>query len=252
MGLFQGLKDVAGFLTVLPVKTDEESLANTANHMYLFPLLGGFIGLLAGGLAWLLLHFLPPIIVGVLTIGFILIFTGFHHTDGLLDFGDGLMLQGSPEQKIKVMHDNHVGTGAFSLALIVILTSILCISQMPQYLILQSLIISEGSAKFSMVFLAKTGKSAHHGLNTYFINAMRKHYGLRQIVIATGISLVITTFLLGVWGAIILAAGITASLVILGISNRHFRGVTGDVFGAANDISRMASLLTVLLVVRWV
>jgi adenosylcobinamide-GDP ribazoletransferase len=38
---------------------------------------------------------------------------------------------------------------------------------------------------------------------------------------------------------------------MIGVSNRHFGGVTGDVMGATNDLTRMASLITILAVVRW-
>ena len=252
MSLLKGLIDVTSFLTIIPIRrtTDERTLINTANHMYFFPLLGTLIGFLAGSFAWFLLIFLPKLIVGVLTTGFILIFTGFNHTDGLLDFGDGLMVQGTPKEKIRVMKDSQVGTGGFILALIVILTSILCISYIPKNLIIQGLVASEISAKLSMVILARIGKSACQGLNTYFIDAMHKHLWGVKISLALGISTIIIVFLLGVIGLIILVSGIVTCFVLAGICNRHFNGITGDVFGATNEISRMISLLTVLLVVK--
>ena len=36
---------------------------------------------------------------------------------GLLDFGDGVMVHGTPERKIEVMHDQLTGAGAIGLAL---------------------------------------------------------------------------------------------------------------------------------------
>lgn len=39
-----------------------------------------------------------------------------------------------------------------------------------------SLIVSEVSAKLSIVVGAWTGKSAHKGMNTYFINAMHERH----------------------------------------------------------------------------
>jgi len=49
----------------------------------------------------------------------------------------------------------------------------------------------------------------------------------------------------------VLAAVITG-LVMVGISHWHFNGVTGDVLGATNELSRMVSLITLLAVIRWV
>lgn len=56
------------------------------------------IELLASAFSWFLYNFLDPIFVSVLTLGFILLIAALHHANGLLDFGDGLMYQGSVEE----------------------------------------------------------------------------------------------------------------------------------------------------------
>jgi len=93
------VKNLIAFLTTIPVGMDENCLIDAANYMYLFPLIGAFIGLLAGIFAWLLLKILDALIVGILTLSFILLVTGLHHADGLLDFGGGLVYQGTSEEK---------------------------------------------------------------------------------------------------------------------------------------------------------
>ena len=251
MDFLERLRDVAGFLTIIPVKkTDKATLINTADNMYLFPLLGGFIGLLAGGFGWCLLNLLPSIVIGALTIGFILIFSGFHHTDGLLDFGDGLMVQGKPKEKISAMKDNRLGSGGFTLTLIIILLSIFSVSSIPQTILLQSLIVSEVSAKLSMVVLARIGRSAHEGSGKYFVDVLHRQHWQLRLTAAVGISVILTIFLLGIIGVAVLTSGVVTSFVMLGIANRNFNGITGDIFGATNEISRMAALLTVLMVIR--
>lgn len=251
MSIIRGLIDVIGFLTIIPVsKASKGNLINTANHMYFFPVVGGFIGFLAGFFAWFLLTILPEVVVGVLTLGFILAFTGFSHIDGLLDFGDGLMVQGPLERKVKAMRDRHVGAGGVTLAFIVALTSAVCISQIPKNLIIQGLISSEVSAKLSMVILAGIGRSAYKGLGMYFVDAMHKHlWGIIKVVTALTISIIIVLLLLGVLGLTIILSAVVVSIILVAVSNRNFNGVTGDVFGAANEISRMISLLIVLMVV---
>jgi len=57
--------------------------------------------------------------------------------------------------------------------------------------------------------------------------------------------------LLSVVGFIGIIVGLVAALVIVGVSNRHFKGVTGDVFGAGNELSRLSSLITILVVMKW-
>jgi len=250
--MLKEIKNLMAFLTIIPVGMNQDCLADAANYMYLFPLVGAFIGLLAGIFAWLLLNILDASIVGILTLGFVLLITGLHHTDGLLDFGDGIMYQGAPEKKIEIMHDQQTGTGGLTLGLVVILATASCIAQLNQNLVIRSLIVCEASAKLAMVLMAWVGRSAHKGMNTYFVNAMHDQYQNIRLIAALFIAFSIALSLLSVVGFSAIIAGLVAALVIVGISNRHFRGLTGDVFGAGNELARLGSLIAILVVVRWV
>jgi adenosylcobinamide-GDP ribazoletransferase len=245
-------KNLIAFLTIIPVGMDQDCLTDAANYMYLFPLVGAFIGLLAGIFAWLLLNILDASIVGILTLGFILLITGLHHTDGLLDFGDGIMYQGAPEKKIEIMHDQQTGAGGLALGLVVILTTTSCIVRLNQNLIIQSLIVCEASAKLAMVLMAWLGRSACKGMNTFFVNAMHDQYQNIRLIAALFIAFSIALSLPSVVGLAAMIAGLVVASVIVGISNIHFRGVTGDVFGAGNELARLGSLIAILAVVRWV
>lgn len=245
--MLKELKNLIAFLTIIPVGMDPQYLTYAANSMYLFPAVGALIGLLAGLLAWVLFQVIPGLIVGVLTLGFIQLVTGLHHTDGLLDFGDGIMYYGSPEKKIKIMHDQQTGTGGLVLGSITLLTTSFCIAQLNTHTVLQSLIVSEVSAKLAMVILAWCGRSAHKGMNTYFINAMHGKYRNLRLAIALVISFGVAIPLLLIAGSAAVISGIIAGLIMIQISNRHFDGVTGDVIGATNELARMASLITILV-----
>ncbi|MEM3666717.1 MAG: adenosylcobinamide-GDP ribazoletransferase [Candidatus Bathyarchaeia archaeon] len=244
--MIKEIKNLLAFLTVFPMGMDDDCLVDAANYMYLFPAFGALIGTIAGLFALALTYFLPNLIVGVVACGFILLITGLHHTDGLLDFGDGLMCQGPPEKKIKAMHDKQTGTGGFMLGLITVLITALCISQLKRYIILQSLITSEVSAKLAMVILAWGGKSAHEGMNTYFVNAMHSNHRKLRLIISLAISFGAAFLALKTAGLIAIVISLVAALIMLWASNCHFNGVTGDVMGAANDLTRMASLLSIV------
>ena len=245
MGLLKGIKSVTGFLTIIPVGMDPNSLTEAANFMYLFPLVGALIGFLSGLFAWLLFSVLPSLIAGILTLGFLLLMTGLHHTDGLLDFGDGIMVQAPLEQKIEVMHDQQTGAGGIALGLITLITTALCIAELNKLVVIPCLTVTEISAKLAMVFVAWTGKSAHEGVNTYFVNAMHGSYRKLRLTAALITSFGIAVPLLWVGGFIGVIIGVLTSLIMVVISNRHFQGVTGDVFGATNDLARMVSLIPV-------
>src|SRR4030066_504799 len=115
--MLKELETVLSFITVIPFRMDENCLSDSARFMFLFPLVGAFIGLLAGVLGWVLLYFLPSLVAGALILGILLLLTGLHHTDGLLDFGDGVMAHGSAERKIEVIHDQLTGAGGLTLGI---------------------------------------------------------------------------------------------------------------------------------------
>lgn len=247
--MIKKIKNLIAFLTILPVGMTDDCLADVANHMYLFPTVGALIGFIAGLFTLALTHVLPNLVVGVAACGFILLLTGLHHMDGLLDFGDGLMYQGTPEKKIEIMHDKQTGTGGFILGMVTVLATALCISQIKQSVVLQSLMVSEVFAKLSMVVLAWCGRSAHEGMNTYFVNAMHSSYRKLRLGASLAVSLIIAILSLKIAGLITLGVSLAATLILLWVSNRHFNGVTGDVMGASNELIRMISLLFILALI---
>ena len=66
------------------------------------------------------------------------------------------------------------------------------------------------------------------------------------------ISFAIALPLLHLAGAVVILAGILTSLVMVAIAHRNFNGVTGDVFGATNELARLVSLIALLAVIAWV
>ena len=227
-------------------------LLDCANNMWAFPLIGAFIGLLAGAFGWVAYHFLPGIVVGALVLALLLWITGLHHTDGLLDFGDGVMAHGSAEHKIEVMHDQLTGAGGLSLGIMTMLITALAIGQLKSNIIFQAVIVIELSAKLSMVLAAWAGKSVHEGMNTSFLQAMHGRGGNWRLAAALIISFAIAFPLLGWAGVITVMIGVLAGLIMVEVAHKHFHGVTGDVFGATNELARMVCVVVLLAVIAWV
>lgn len=251
-GILSGLKNSLAFLTVIPVGMDEDGIAQAAKYMPSFPIIGAMVGFASGVLVWVLGFFLPSLIVGMLGLAFILLLTGIHHTDGLLDFGDAVMFRGSAEEKIRVMHDQHTGAGGLSLGIVVLLTTAFSIAALDRGIVVQAMTASEASAKFAMVFQAWAGKSAGKGLNTAFVEGMHgKRRGLR-FATAFGFVLVISLVALQLVGIAVTLAGLLSAAAMLVISRRQFGGITGDVMGATNELSRLVSLLVILVAAKWV
>ena len=215
--------------------------------MPVFPLIGLGIGVLAGSLGYVFLNVFPSIIAGFLTLGVLLLVTGLHHTDGLLDFGDGLMVKGTKKQKLLAMGDKITGTGGFALGFIVLLTTAFSISFLSGTLIL-ALIVSETTAKASMVLAASFGRSAYRGTGAIFTTAMQsKHWTTRLVPIIFASAIGFWT--LGYVGLLTVSIGLLACPVIIAISYRSFGGLTGDVFGALNDLTRVITLLALVVLI---
>ncbi len=255
--MLKEIKNLFSFLTAIPVSMDQDMLSDAAKCMFLFPLVGAFIGLLAGLFGWVTSQFLPSLVVGALVLGVLLLTTGLHHTDGLLDFGDGVMAHGSAERKIEIMHDQLTGAGGLSLGIMTFLITAFSIAALDKGIIIQGLIVVEVSAKLSMVVGAWAGKAVHKGMSSAFLEAMHGKKGTARLIGALAISFGIAVPLLwlaGLWlaGAVTVLVAILASLVMVGIAHKHFKGVTGDVLGATNELTRMVSLIALLAMIGWV
>ena len=250
--MFKEFKDLFSFLTILTPTMDEDCFTNAAKAMFLFPLVGAIIGLLAGLFGWATSLFLPSLVVGALALGFLLLITGIHHTDGLLDFGDGVMAHGTPERKIEIMHDQLTGAGGLSLGIMTFLITAFAIAELDAGIIIQGLVVAEVSAKLSMVVGTWAGKEVHQGMSSPFLEAMHGKNGTARLIVALAISFGITIPLLRLAGFAVVLAAIITSLIMVGIAHRHFKGVTGDVLGATNELARMVSLIILLAGIAWV
>lgn len=247
--MFKELRNLLSFLTVLPFRMDQDLLSDCARLMFLFPLVGALIGLLAGLFGWVVFSFLPGLVAGALVLGVLLLLTGLHHMDGLLDFGDGVMAHGSAERKIEIMHDQLTGAGGLTLGMMTLLITTLALAQMNAGIIIQAVVIVEVAAKLSMVVGAWAGKAVHQGMASSFLEAMHGSKGSLRLLAALAISFGIALPLLWVKGAMVVLAAVIASLVMVGVSHRHFKGVTGDVLGATNEIARMVSVVVLVAVI---
>jgi adenosylcobinamide-GDP ribazoletransferase len=190
-------------------------------------------------------------VVGGLVLALLLLITGLHHTDGLLDFGDGVMAHGTAEHKIEVMHDQLTGAGGLSIGIMTMLITALAIGQLKIGLIISGIIVVEASAKLAMVIMAWAGKSVHQGMNSPFLEAMHGSKGNLRLIVAVIISFAVALPLLHWAGAFIVLAAVITSFVMVAIAHKHFNGVTGDVFGATNEITRMVCMIVLLAVVAW-
>ena len=236
--MFKGIASVISFLTIIPSKNTQ--LDTVAKNMYLFPIVAALIGVIVGGAGYGLSMFLQPLVVGLLLTGALVIITGIHHTDALCDFADGIMAKGTKEKKLQAMRDPAVGSAGVVTIVLYVAGMIMSISMMKGLVLFEAILLSELMAKFSMVLQANRGFSAWQGLSSPFTQFMKDP---KKLGIATALAVIPTILLGGITGAFVVLITVGLAFLLLVVAKRSFGGISGDVFGASNELVRLASLL---------
>lgn len=236
--MLKEIGSIFSFLTIIP--TSNSNLETIAKYMYFFPIVGIAIGLIVGSIGFGLSLFLDPLIVGLLVVASFTIITGIHHTDGLADFADGLMAKGSKEKKLAAMKDLSTGSAGIVTIVLYVVGLIIAISLSTGYQLFLAILLSEIFAKFSMVLMASIGKSASLGSNSPFVELMKNR---KKLILATVITLISLIALGGSTGLLLFGVGVALIIFLVILSTRSFGGITGDVLGATNELTRLASLL---------
>ena len=236
--MLKEISSVFSFLTIIP--SNNTNLETVAKYMHIFPIIGIAIGLLIGSIGFGLSFFLEPLIVSLLVVASIAVITGIHHTDGLADFADGLMTRGTKEKKRKAMKDLSTGSAGIVAIVLYLIGLIITISLTNGFDLFRAILISEILAKFSMVLMASLGNSASLGSNSPFVKIMKDK---KKLSVAFVIMLIPVMIIGETTGLVMLGVTVIVTIFLLAMSTRSFGGITGDVLGATNELTRLASLM---------
>jgi adenosylcobinamide-GDP ribazoletransferase len=237
------LKALLSYFTVFPGRG--AYLEEAAEEIHLLPLVGLVTGL-PGAVLLLAAYVLPPGVAATLALGAALLAAGLHHADGVLDVGDALMAQGSPDRRREVLRDARIGVGGLGALFLVYAPTVgalaaLCDASPGRAALV--LFAGEVSARSAMLLTLAFGEPADtRSSSVPFVRAIRGPRRTTGIVVAL---LGPLPFLLAT-GALAPLAILTAPLVALGalrISATKFGGIGGDVVGATGEASRTALLV---------
>ena len=241
MGFWAALQ----FLTIFPTPLHREVNTKTSGQsLPYFPLVGLILGAILLGLHYGLSLVLPASIVNALLIIILVILTGAHHLDGFIDTCDGVIAGKSKKERLAIMSDTKVGAFGIVGVVLLLLLKYVSLSSVP---ILPALLLMPTLSRWtmaSMIFIFPYAKSSGMGL------AFKQGATWQRLTIATIISLIIAIALLKWWGLVLMAA---VWLIAFGIaSSFHSRlgGLTGDNYGAINEISEVLLLLLIILIGR--
>jgi adenosylcobinamide-GDP ribazoletransferase len=213
-----------------------------------FPLVGLIIGGILAGLNWLLNLILPAAVVNVLLIVALVIVTGALHLDGLADTCDGIAGHKPVEERWKVMRDSRTGAfGVVGVAL-VLLVKYVALNNVPPASMTAVLLFMPVVSRWAMAYAIFAFRYARpEGLGTAYKNATRWPQFTAATVLTLAIAAAlyplfsVTGFLLifGVW---IIATALTFYF------RYKFAGLTGDTYGAINEVSEVMALIFVIVI----
>jgi adenosylcobinamide-GDP ribazoletransferase len=267
-------RDLLSFLTIIPVGGKEDFIFTTAEHMYLFPVIGAFIGLLGAvyfvGSSYIVgfllglvnavvalpTGFLVKFFAAAMTVAFLLVITGLQHFDGLIDLGNAVGLGNVHDRKM-VAHAWTVTYSGAVLALVVEFAAFVGLFFVVNPLFaFAAVFAAEVSAKLAMVTIVWVGKPSHKGLGSIFLSKAKKKLNAVAYLIAILVVFPLFAFignpLLGLVGVGIVLVSVPVSFVMKKVSENVFGGVSGDMIGATNEVARAVVLVlfaVVLMVV---
>ncbi|MDD1716773.1 MAG: adenosylcobinamide-GDP ribazoletransferase [Methanoregulaceae archaeon] len=237
--LLNALVSLLQFTTVLPLGRPV-GLEAFARRSYIYPI----AGYVTGGIAALATFWISEAtIAAAMAVAALLLITGCHHFDGLLDLGDGLMAHGSSEKRIRALTDRQVGAGGVAAGLSV--TLITFASLIALHPIVWALITAEVAGKFSMALLTAYGKPFKEGTHSYLHSYARPWYPFLAAILCVPLVLLPISPVKLAFAAILMVA---TPVLLLFISKHLFGGVNGDVTGASNEVVRAVVLAAMVLI----
>lgn len=254
----------AGLFSVVPVPPlARVERQDAARAVLWLPLLGGCFGLVAGGIgAGSFLLGAAPLLAAVLTIIILQGFVGAMHLDGLADTWDGLAALGSRKdgrdarRALEIMRQPDTGAMGVVAIVLTLAAQIAALASLDDW----------RAFLFFTPFAALTGRLAipvncrrgvpaarEGGFGALFCETVSPLTAAAQVLLTAGLTggvgALIFTPVTGVWLAVIIVLVILAGMLWIKQLISTLGGVTGDLFGALNELTTTATLVLASLLV---
>ena len=228
----QQLRAAAAFLTIVPYGSGQFPGELGPARAY-FPLVGLGLGGVLAGAAVLLRHVLPLSVVAAILLALLLVLTRALHTEGFADCCDALFGGYTRERRLEIMRDPHAGAFAVIGTGALLLWQWSALAALPGQVQVQALLVVPCLSRLGMVVALFGFPYARlEGLGSPFMRGTRPW----QLAVALATGLLATGLLAG-WAGLLVSIGLLlAAWLVAAWVGRLLGGLTGDVYGAINEV----------------
>jgi adenosylcobinamide-GDP ribazoletransferase len=234
------------FLTLIRVPTQPYEADTLSRSVKFFPVVGLLIGLSGALLHFLLTPHLPALIVALFIVIYFVLITGCLHEDGLADAVDGFGGGWDREKMLAIMRDSRIGSygaAALSLSLFgrVLLIAFLPATRAATYLVAAHVLCRWTTLPLSFYLAPARPRSEDHRDGQ---GARIAHLTTRGTLISGSLFAFVVVFAaLRLRGIIPIFAALGPTLLTGLYYRQRLGGVTGDCFGATNQLTEIAVYL---------
>ena len=239
-----GFLTAVQFLTIVPVRR-RATEAELGYSLAYFPVVGLGIGAVLYGLDRLFTLFLPVGVGTALLIVALVVLTGAHHLDGLIDTCDGMAAGRTTEQRLAIMRDTHAGSYGIVGVCCVLLLKYVSLLFLPVTFRMAALFLMPVAARWAMVHALLIHRPARsEGLGWTY----RRKATWWALAAATVVTLGVSYWMMGVLGLGVMGAVWLIVLTSGFLLSRRLGGLTGDTYGAVNEVVEVSTLILVPLI----
>lgn len=238
------------FLTIIRIpwrrEVQPEELGRSVGY---FPVVGLIIGLILAGLNWLFALILPSSVANALLIVSLVILSGALHLDGFVNTCDGIAGHKTVEARREVMPDIRAGGFGIIGVVLLLLVKYVSLNSIPEILLMTTLVLMPVLGRWAMayaIFIYPYARPSGLG------KAFKQGTSWPRFTMATIIAFVIAVALiplLQLTGLAVMFGVWIITIVLAAYFKSKFSGLTGDNYGALNEVAEVAVLIFINLLV---